>query len=194
MAENETPEEEEQSEEEIQAAVERAAKKKKLIMLGGVALVLLLLMGGGTVLALKFLGDKDSAEPIAEVKPGEGEGEAVKPAEKEEEHKGKPAFYDSLDPAFLANFMVGGRQHYLQISLNAMARDEEAIAALHTHMPLVRNRIVMQLSGEQFEQLQTDAGRAQLQQKLLTAIQEIMAKETGKPRIEQIFFTNFVMQ
>jgi len=61
-------------------------------------------------------------------------------------------------------------------------------------MPLIRNRVVMILSGEPFDTLQTDAGRVQLQQKLLAAIQEILQKETGKPGIEQVFFTNFVMQ
>ena len=202
MADKEQPSDEAPSEEELQAAVERAAKKKKLIVLGAIALVLLLVAGGGTWFALRSFGKKETA-PVAEGQAAEHAaeegGKDEKGAGKEEKKAGKEApskvsIYDALDPAFLANFTVGGRQHYLQLSLSAMARDEEAIAALHTHMPLVRNRIVMQLSGEQFEQLQTDEGRQQLQQKLLVAIQEIMTKETGKPRIEQVFFTNFVMQ
>jgi flagellar FliL protein len=52
---------------------------------------------------------------------------------------------------------------------------------------------VMLLSGESFEKLQTDEGRVLLQQKLLTAIQEILQKETGKAGIEQVLFTGFVM-
>lgn len=194
MADEESPSEE-PSEEELQAAVERAAKKKKLIVLGAIAVVLLLVAGGGTWFALSSFGNKEAAPAVAEGKAEEHGKDADKGAtDAHEEGHSKASFYDSLDPAFLANFTAGGRQHYLQISLTAMARDEEAIAALHTHMPLVRNRIVMQLSAEQFEQLQTDEGRLQLQQKLLAAIQEIMTKETGKPHIEQVFFTNFVMQ
>jgi flagellar FliL protein len=75
-----------------------------------------------------------------------------------------------------------------------LAREQSGLDGLRTHMPLVRNRIVLLLSGETFEGLQTDEGRIQLQQKLLAAIQEILQKETGKPGIEQVFFTNFVMQ
>lgn len=189
------PPSEEPSEEELQAAVENAAKKKKLIVLGAIAVVLLLVAGGGTWFALSSFGNKEAAPAVAEDQAEEHDKGADKGAkDAHEEGHSKASFYDSLDPAFLANFTAGGRQHYLQISLTAMARDEEALAALHTHMPLVRNRIVMQLSAEQFEQLQTDEGRQQLQQKLLAAIQEIMTKETGKPHIEQVFFTNFVMQ
>lgn len=195
MADKELPSDEEPSEEELQAAVDRAAKKKKLIVLGAIAVVLLLVAGGGTWFALRSFSNKETPPPAAEgnaEEHGKDEKGAAKDAGKEAHSK--TSIYDALDPAFLANFSAGGRQHYLQLALTVMARDEGAIAALQTHMPLVRNRIVMQLSGEQFEQLQTDEGRQQLQQKLLVAIQEIMTKETGKPQIEQVFFTNFVMQ
>lgn len=174
-------------------AVESAARKKKLLMLAAIGAVLLLAAGGGTWFALRLLsGDKappaevkaDAAAPAAEAK---NEKSAPKPAHKD-------ALYDVLDPPFLANYQVLGRSHYLQLSLAVMARDEGAIEAVNNHMPLLRNRIVMLLSGEAFEQLQSDEGRVQLQQKLLAAIQEILKKETGKLQIEQVFFTNFVMQ
>jgi flagellar FliL protein len=197
MAEKELPSDAEPSEEDVQAAVERAAKKKKLIVLGAIVVVLLLAAGGGTWFALRSFS-KDTP-PAAEGETAEHAEQAKDEHGKKEEGEGKDAhgkasFYDSLDPAFLANFTAGGRQHYLQLSLSAMVRDEDGLAALHMHMPLVRNRIVMQLSAEQFEQLQTDEGRQQLQQKLLTAMQEIMTKETGKSHVEQVFFTGFVLQ
>lgn len=181
----------EASEEDAAQAAEAAARKKKLLLLGAVGVVLLLIAGGGTWFALRMLsGDKAKPEEAANAEP-------TKPAveeKKEEKSERKPAFYDLLDPAFLANYTVAGRQHYLQLSLAVLAREQSGIDALHTHMPLVRNRVVLLLSGEVFEQLQTDDGRAQLQQKLLKAMQEILTKETGKPGIEQVFFTNFVMQ
>lgn len=185
---------EEAEEDEGAAAVEpeAAAKKKKLIMLGGIGVVLLLLAGGGTWFALGLLSDKPATEEAANA---DAEHEAEKGAPEEAHDTGKkPALYASLDPAFLANYSVGGRQRYLQVSLAALTRDDKANEALRAHMPLVRNRIVMLLSGESFEQLQTDDGRVQLQQKLLAAIQEILKKETGEPGIEQVFFTQFVVQ
>jgi flagellar FliL protein len=185
---------EEPEDDEIDADAEAAkavgaAKKKKLILLGGLGVVLLALAGGGTWFALSMLGDKkpETAEPAAEHAEGEH------PAE-EKGGPQKTSVYEALDPAFLANYLINGRQRYLQLSLSVMAREQAGIDAVHLHMPLIRNRVVMVLSGESFEGLQSDEGRLQLQQKLLAGIQEILQKETGKPGIEQVFFTNFVMQ
>lgn len=167
-----------------------AAKKKKFILLGGLIALLLALAGGGTWFALHMAGDK---KPEGEAATSEEHGEQ---AGHEEEKSGpkKESIYEPLDPAFLANYLVGGRQHYLQISMSVLARHQDGIDGVRAHMPLIRNRVVLILSGETFETLQTDEGRVQLQQKLLAAIQEILQKETGKPGIEQVFFTNFVMQ
>lgn len=187
---NDTEEELEEGAEPEQVDPEAAAKKKKLILLGGIGALLLILAGGGTWFALHLLNKPATEENVAAA----DEKKAEHSAEKGEKAKAKVAFYESLDPAFLANYSVGGRQHYLQVGLSALAREQEVGDALRKHMPLVRNRIVMLLSGESFETLQTDEGRTQLQQKLLAAIQDILQKETGKPGVEQVFFTNFVVQ
>lgn len=165
-----------------------AAKKKKLILLGGLAVVLLALAGGGTWFVLNMAGDK---KPEAAEAGEHGEGEH---AAEEAGGPKKTSIYEALDPAFTTNYLVGNRQRFLQVSLSVMARDQAGIDAVRAHGPTIRNKVVMVLSGENLEALQTDEGRVQLQQKLLAAIQEILQKETGKPGIEQVFFTNFVMQ
>jgi flagellar FliL protein len=182
--------EEDDSEEGEEAADPAAAgKKKKLMLLGGVVAALLLVSGIGTWALLHFLSDKPAevaTEPGTEAKGEEKPAEPVKPSK-------EPALYVQLDPTFLANYTVNGRQHYLQLSVAVLTREEAMVDAMRTHMPLIRNRLVMLLSGEAFEKLQTDEGRLLLQQKLLTAIQEILQKETGKAGIEQVLFTGFVM-
>ncbi len=197
---DEIEEDEESAEDAALAAVVSAAKKKKLVMLGGLVAAILLLAGGGTWFALHLLSDKEpvvAEQPVVEEESKDAKDPKAakgKAAAKVEKPKKEPAVYDAFESAFLANYLVNGRQHYVQLSLTLMARDEEAFVGLHTHMPLIRNRVVMLLSGEEFAALQTDEGRVQLQHKLLVAIQEILQKETGKSGIEQVFFTNFVMQ
>ena len=168
-------------------AAEAAGKKKKMFLLGGVVAALLLISGGGTWALLHFLNDKPKVEAAADAtKPEEKKAEPAKPSH-------EPALYLQLEPTFVANFTVNGRQHYLQLAVAVLAREESAVESMQKHMPLIRNRLVMLLSGESFEQLQTDEGRLRLQEKLLTAIREILQKETGKADIEQVLFTNFVM-
>ncbi len=169
------------------AAAPDSGKKKKLILLGVIALVLLLVAGGGTFFALGMFGG--GGETATAEAGAEGDGKAGESA------PGKTAaIYEVLEPPFLTNYSVQGRPRYLQMSLALMARDQKAIDAARTHMPVIRNRIVLLLSGEDFATLQTDGGRQQLQQKILTAVQEILQAETGAAGVEQVFFTALVMQ
>lgn len=167
-----------------------AGKKKKMIMLGAIVLVLLLVAGAGTFFALGMMGGDKSETAVAE----EGADGEHKPEEEPAGPSKPEAFYEVLEPPFLTNYTVQGRPRYLQLTLALMAREQKAIDAAKTHMPVIRSRIVLLLSGEDFAMLQTDAGRLQLQQKILAAVQEILQKESGEAGIEQVFFTALVMQ
>lgn len=162
-------------------AADTGKKKKKILLLAGLGLALLLVAGGLSWLALGLLSEETPAAEAAA---------SAEPAKPEK----APALYLSLDPPFLANYAVGNRQQYVQVAVAVMAREQDALDGVNAHMPLIRNRLVMLMGGEQFSQLQTDQGREQLREKLLAAIREILQKEIGKPGVEQVLFTNFVMQ
>ena len=69
-----------------------------------------------------------------------------------------------------------------------------ALDALKVHMPLLRNRLVMLLSSQDFEALKTPVGKEMLRQQATASVQELAQKEIGKLAIEQVLFTNFVLQ
>ena len=92
------------------------------------------------------------------------------------------------------NFSDGKQIRYLQVSIVAMSHDPQAIEGLKTHMPVVRNNLILLLSNLNFETLNSVAGKKKLQQEALAEIQNIMKEKTGKPGIEEIYFTGFVMQ
>lgn len=156
--------------------------KLKIILL--IVLGVVLLVGGSVGATLFFLGgSNDAASEDKETAAAEAEA-PVKPK----------ALYVPMQPAFVMNYQVNNRQRYLQVGVMLLVRDEATVKAVETHMPVMRNRMVMLFSGESFEELQGDAGRAKLQEKALAALQEIMQKETGNPGIEQVLFSDFVMQ
>jgi flagellar FliL protein len=159
--------------------------KNKLMLLIAIGLVVVAISVGGTIAAMSMLGG-DKKEAVAEGEGGE-HAEEAKPAR-------APLTYLPLEPAFLTNFSVNGRQRYLQVALTVVARDKEVIAAVQKHSPLIRNRIVMLLSAEQFDTLRTRAGREALQTRLQGAIQEILQKEGARGELDKVLFTNFVMQ
>lgn len=104
------------------------------------------------------------------------------------------AIYEVLTPAFVVNFKSQGKPRYLQVSVALMARNKADLDALKIHMPTLRNQLVMLLSSQSFEELNTPLGVELLKQKATIAVQELALIEVGKPVIEQVLFTNVVMQ
>lgn len=106
----------------------------------------------------------------------------------------QPAIFEPMLPAFVANFNQNGRQRYLQVSMTLLARNQADLDALKVHMPVIRNNLVMLLSGQSFDALATPVGQEMLRQKVTASVQEVAQKELGKVVIEQVLFTNYVLQ
>ncbi|MHC6226631.1 flagellar basal body-associated protein FliL [Pseudomonas sp. X10] len=109
---------------------------------------------------------------------------------------GKPAaVYEPLTPPFVVNFNQNGRQRYMQVSITLQGRDQAALNALKVHMPVIRNNLVMMFSGQGFDTLASSpVGQEMLRQKATAVVQEVAQKEVGAPVVEQLLFTNFVLQ
>jgi len=162
---------------------EAGGGKKKLIIFIVLGLLLLAGAGGGTLYFLGFFDGEDAAE--------EGSEQTV---EEDVVEKPPSALYFPIKPAFVINFQSRGRQRYLQTDVILMTRDPTMFTGLQEHLPLIKNHLVMLFGGQVYEVLQTDEGRELLRQDALVAVKEIMEQEMGKSDIEQILFTNFVMQ
>lgn len=123
----------------------------------------------------------------------------AKPAEQAEHAEAavpgkKQAVYEILAPAFVVNFNQSGRQRYLQVAVALMGRDQAQMDALREQMPLVRNQLVMLFSSQNFDSLVTPVGKEMLRQQATSSIQELAKKATGQLTVEQVLFTNFVLQ
>src|SRR3546814_2053430 len=89
---------------------------------------------------------------------------------------------------------LNGRQRYMQVSITLLGRHQADLEALRVHMPLIRNNLVMLFSGQNFDTLATPVGQEMLRQQATASVQEVAQKELGKVVIEQLLFTNFVLQ
>lgn len=126
---------------------------------------------------------------------GEAEQQAEGAADAAATSQRQTAIYEVLAPAFIVNFAsAGGRQRYMQVSVALMSRDQAALDALKEHMPLLRNQLVMLFSKQEFASLATPVGQEMLRQQATASVQELAQKEIGKLAIEQVLFTNFVLQ
>ena len=125
-------------------------------------------------------GKKPEAEAKAEAKPGNV------PA---------PAQYFALEPPFVVNLIgSAGGARYLQVEVQLMTRDPEAMKAIELHAPALRAKLLMLFAQQDAEQLMTRAGKEQLQVQALAEVRKVLTAETGKPSADALLFTSFVMQ
>ena len=111
-----------------------------------------------------------------------------------EEDLNPAALYFAINPKFQTNYEVNGRQRLFQLAISLMTREQDVIAALVKHAPTIKSKLVILLSGQQFDVLKTPDGRLALKLECLAAVQEILSAEIGKPGVEKVLFTDFVMQ
>lgn len=145
-------------EEELELDVNQPKGNKTTTILIVIIAVLVLVMGG--VGAWLFLGSDD--------------GDSADSAEKEEKDLG-PLTYLTLVPEFVVNFGPGSKVRYLQVDLQVATRDEAALETISTYRPVLRNDILIVLSGVSFEDLKERSGKEALQKKLLNTINKVVA-------------------
>jgi flagellar FliL protein len=169
--------EEEVNETEVAADVKGGGMKKKII-LGVVALVL---VAAGVVAGMTFFGDDKVADEEAvadETKPNKG-----------------PALYTSLHPPLVVNFKDSlGDTHFMQITMEVMARDLKVSNAIREHTPVIRNALILLYSSANYAEVSTREGKEKMLADGLEVIQGIMNEQIGEPGAEALYFTALVIQ
>jgi flagellar protein FliL len=160
---------------EEKAEEQQEKPKSKMMLIIIIAVLVVLLLGGGITAFLMMGGDDDA------------EANVTTPTQ-------QPAIYFDFKPPFIVNYQWQGRQRFVQVSLSVMTRKGSIVDAMQKHMPLIRNNLLMVFSAQEFEMLRTPEGKEALRQVVLEELQKILTEETGEPGVEQVLFTNFVMQ
>lgn len=156
--------------------VETTGGKKKLII---VIVAALLLIGIAVGVGLMFFGGDEAASEEAVV-------EEAAPA------KGEP-FYLELQP-FTVNLSAEDPVGFLQVQIQVLTYYAEVAEQLEKHRPLIRNNLTLLFAQQKSTDLRSPEGKQELQKQVLETIQDVLKKFGKSGEIENVFFTNFVMQ
>ncbi len=118
-------------------------------------------------------------------------------AEEHQTEDGKPSApptYFAFEPPIVVNFQDPSGSRYLQITLEVMTYDPEVVTAIESHMPVLRNNLLLLLSAQSLESLSTLEGKQEMRADILAEIQAVLTERTGKAGVEEVYFTTFVMQ
>lgn len=146
---------------------------------------LLLVATAGTLATLHFAGVFGGGDEAAALAEGEGEEKPEPP---------KPPIYLPVEPALVTHFEDDGRTRYLQVGIQLMARDQPALDVARQHLPKIRNDLLMLMSGQRIDELKGPEGRQQLRAAALAEVNGILAEAGTEERLDDLYFTEFVMQ
>jgi flagellar FliL protein len=169
------------------AAADTAAAKpprsKRLLIIIGAAVFAIAAAGTG---AYFVFGHKSSAVPT--------KADAKTHAKETVEPKG-PAIYVKLDPPLVVNFEAQGVMRFLQVTIEVMTRDQAVANVVKLNDPMIRNDLLLLFGNQQVEAINSREGKEKLRAEALQTVARIVSAEGGEgKKVEQLYFTSFVMQ
>ncbi|CAM5451722.1 flagellar basal body-associated FliL family protein [Rhodanobacter lindaniclasticus] len=106
----------------------------------------------------------------------------------------KPEIFLAMEPAFVVTLRDGDALRYLQVGVTLMAHDQAAIGVAKDVDPILRDGLVSLFSSQKFETISETAGREKLQADALAEVRKVVGKRLGRPGIDALYFTSFVIQ
>lgn len=122
--------------------------------------------------------------------PSEGDGDSAVAASKPQ-----AAFYLSLHPPLVVNLTDAfGAAHFMQITLEVMARKQDVINTVRDHTPAIRNSLILLYGSEKYEDVVTREGKEKMLADGLAEIRKIMKEQSGISGVEAVYFTSLIIQ
>jgi flagellar FliL protein len=154
---------------------------KKMIILIIAAVVLLAGAGGAAFFFMK--GGASKHEKVEHVEAAEDES-AVS-AEK---------LYFEMSKPMVVDFPKGSAFKHGRITISMLVEGAETIAVLKKNEPMIQNNLLMLVGAQDSNVLNTHEGKEALRKAMLDDVTAVLKKMAGKGKVEEIFFTSFVMQ
>lgn len=104
--------------------------------------------------------------------------------------------YIDLGPPFVTNYDGGGRLKYLKTRVTLRVRAAGA-DAVNSHLPYLRNQLVMLFSRQLEEDLTSTRGKDELQREALSIVRDALRLLEGQPvadTVVNLYFPEYVIQ
>ncbi|MYL24631.1 flagellar basal body-associated protein FliL [Vreelandella massiliensis] len=157
---------------------ETSGGSKKLLW---VMILLVLLSSAGAAAAIYMVmnqeGNGSSAEAQAQVQP----------------ERQSPIFLD-IEPFTVNLESDRGGSRLLYTGITLRVGNEQSKEILAEHMPQVRSRLLMLLSGKKASELTSPEGKRALSREIIDALSEPLAENQAPLDLREVLFTEFIVQ
>jgi flagellar FliL protein len=175
------------------SAEQRGGRASGIVAMLLKGLGLTLVVAAGTLAGQVLYGLLGHTERVPAAHGAADSGKEPVKAEVKKKAPEGPPVYHAFEP-LVVNFEESGAPRYLQVTVEVMARDPEAIAAVQANIPLLRNNLLLLIGSRDMKQLSTREGKEQLRALALAEVRAALRKVSPESEIEDVYFSSFVMQ
>ncbi|WP_151704966.1 flagellar basal body-associated FliL family protein [Nitrincola alkalilacustris] len=97
--------------------------------------------------------------------------------------------------SFVTNFGPNtGPMRFMKAEVTLQLAENGSHSDVSKHIPQIRNDLVFLFNEQQESDLATIEAQAILAQRALIVVQSLLIEETGRPQVNDLFFTSLVIQ
>lgn len=179
-------------------------KKRSVLKIVLVVLLALILLGGaviGTLFAVGFFESESAEDAIAAMEAGEnGDNledivESEQPQGKNEDSDEGELAYFEIKPELLSNLFNSQRMIQVQIAVMVKENDDKTLVEeIKEHAFPIRSSFLKILSRKREDEVSNLGFRENLGGELKKAMNDVLEKRTGSRHIQELYFTEFIVQ
>ena len=184
--------------------VSETPKKRSVLKIVLVVLLALILLGGaviGTLLAVGFFEPGSAEDAIAAMEAGKnGDNledivESEQPQGKNEDSDEGELAYFEIKPELLSNLFNSQRMIQVQIAVMVKENDDKTLVEeIKEHAFPIRSSFLKILSQKREDEVSNLGFRENLGGELKKAMNDVLEKRTGSRHIQELYFTEFIVQ
>ena len=99
-----------------------------------------------------------------------------------------------LKPPIIVNIMDGNKVRHMQVIIEIKLADPVDAEKINLNKGPIRHELILLLSSQDAATISSALGKEELRKEALAAVQKVMQELEGKPIIEALYFTNFIIQ
>ena len=177
------------SEDEEPSEASSGGKRKLILLIVGAILLLGIGIGAGFFVGNMTADDTDSAESAEVDEEEEEEEEDSDRKKKDDRHN----IYITVGK-LLAAVEHNGSTRYIQAEVDLVGYEKSVMDDAQHNVPALRNRLLLLFSSQNFDDVRTIAGRERLRVESLKAVNDVLELGPKGDRVEDVYFTAFVIQ
>ena len=101
--------------------------------------------------------------------------------------------YFGFEPSIITNYVaVKKKIGYVRLTVELMIQDSSNYEAVEHHAPLLRDAIITIIGQQSEAKIKSINGRHEIQKLCEEKVKNLLQKETGKPLIKKLLFTQWL--